>query len=73
MTWELWDDDSGNLLGDFDDRSEALAAAAVLMAANRDPRRIVLLTLDASAQVVGSIAGVELANEAGRLGRAVPA
>ena len=70
MTWELWDEDSGNLLGDFDDRTAAVGVAADFIAANHHAKALVLLTLDHD-QVVGSIAGVELANEAGRLSSAV--
>ncbi|MFZ5855085.1 MAG: hypothetical protein ACOYXS_11445 [Chloroflexota bacterium] len=73
MNWELWDEGSGNLLGDFDVRAEAIAAAADLIAANRDARGFTLLTLDEDDHVVGSISGVELANEATRGGRPVPA
>ena len=69
MTWELWDEDSGNLLGDFDDRAEAMNVAAELIAAMRGTSRFTLLTLDHSAQVVGSIAGVELVAESARHGR----
>jgi len=70
MKWELWDEDSANLLGDFDDRTEAIRVAAELIAANRDPSGFVLLALDQQGQVVGSIAGVELATEATRIRRA---
>jgi ABC-type sugar transport system substrate-binding protein len=71
MTWELWDEDSGNRLGDFDNRTEAVEVAADFIAATSDPKGFVLLTLDNDDQVVGAIAGVELANEADRLKRAV--
>jgi predicted GNAT superfamily acetyltransferase len=70
MKWELWDEDSANLLGDCDDRTEAIRVAAELIAANRDPGGFVLLALDQQGQVVGSIAGVELATEATRIRRA---
>ncbi len=73
MNWELWDEGSGSLLGDFDIRAEAMAAAADLIAANGDAKGFTLLTLDEDDQVVGSISGVELATEATRGGRAVPA
>lgn len=73
MTWELWDETSGNQLGDFDSRTEAIGVAAGLIAASHDPKGLILVTLDAEDEVIGSIGGVELANEAHRLVRAVHA
>ena len=64
MSWQLWDQESGNVLGDFDQEAEALRVALGLMEASQRSPDFVLLELDRTGRTTRSMSGTDLKRHA---------
>jgi hypothetical protein len=71
MRWELWDIETGNLVGDRDNEADALAMARDLIERGWPVRALSLLAEDGSVadeQLPPAVTGEELARRAGAAG-----
>lgn len=64
MTYELWDTDSANVLGDFGSEREALGVVLDLVGVGNPAGPLVLVAIDQNNEAVGSIAGYALLDHA---------
>jgi hypothetical protein len=60
MTYEIWDQTSGNCVGDFYDEGDALDVAGDIIAKDARPDGYALVSLDDEGNIVRSLTGSAL-------------